>query len=62
MVSVDYEIKIRNNFCAINLKHVYVNPLDLPLNLFFSFPTDTNFCLGKLEAHFNGYTVAGVVK
>lgn len=62
MVSVDYKIRILNNFCIIALKQKFVNPLDKPLDLHFSFASDPSFCLGKLEAVFNGYRVGGVVK
>ena len=62
MVSLDYKININNNFCMISLRQEYVNPLDKPLEINFSYPIDTNFCLTKLEATFNGYTVGGVIK
>lgn len=62
MISIDYKIKILNNFCIIALKQKFINPLDQPIDLHFSYAVDPNFCLGKLEAFFDGYRVAGIVK
>ena len=59
---MDYNVSIKNNFSVISLKHRFANPLDRPLDICFSFPIDTNFCFSKLEAQFDGYRVAGVVK
>lgn len=61
LVAVDYAVAIVNNIARITLKQKYANPLTTNLELHFSFPVDTDFCFGKLQAHFDGYTTEGVI-
>ncbi len=61
-MSVDYKISVVNNLASINLRQTYANPLSTNIELYFSFPIDTDFCFTKLMAHFEGYTTEGVIK
>ena len=62
LINMDYKINITNNFCTINLKQKFVNPLNHSVNIHFSYPIDTNFCLGKLSATFKDYMVKGIIE
>lgn len=61
LVAVDYSVAIVNTIARITLKQKYANPLATALELHFAFPIDTDFCFGKLQAHFDGYTTEGVI-
>ena len=54
-------MKVVNNLSRITLRQSYSNPLEEPIELHFSFPTDTDFCFGALRARFEGYETEGVV-
>lgn len=61
LVGVDYSVAIVNNISKITIKQKYANPLNTNIELHFAFPVDTDFCFGRLLAHFEGYITEGVV-
>ena len=61
LVSVDYAVSVVNNIAKITLRQKYANPLSSNIELHFAFPIDTDFCFGRLMAHFEGYITEGVI-
>ena len=53
---------INNNFAEIRNIQEYRNPFKKPLEVHYSFPTDPDFCLTRLQVFYPNAVIVGTVK
>jgi len=60
--SVDYDVLVAGATVRVSLTQHFYNEFDLPINVFYNFPTNENSVFGGLTAEFKGRKVEGKIK
>ena len=61
-VSQSFNVKIENSIATIELKQVFLNEIDEPVEATYSFPTDPDIVFSKLKFKIGEKEVIGKVK